>query len=424
MPRIVTLADAERALFAFIPATLRNQPYTLDRIRALLDYLHNPQQKLRVVHIAGTSGKTSTAYFIRALLQAAGKRTGLTVSPHIHTITERVQLNGQPLTERQFVAYINDFLPLVAASGLKPSYFEVLMALAYWVFAKQKVDYAVIETGLGGLLDGSNVARRADKLCVISDIGLDHTEKLGKSIVQIARNKAGIIQPGNHVIIQQQSVVAMRVVRRVAVQQGGTVEVARGTGAIQTDLPLFQQRNWTLALAAYAYVAGRDGLPVLTATQLAYAASQQPPGRLEVWQLGNKKIIIDGAHNPQKLHALYKTLAAQGITQAAVLANFVQAPAQKTQSSLKALQPLAAHLIVPEFVVMQDVGKKSVPADQLVATAVKMGYPNVTAQPNLARAFALLLTRPEPVLLVTGSLYLVSQILPLLASKQMQRSHI
>src|SRR5688572_622401 len=212
---IHTLADAETALRAYIPSAPLKDRYTLDRMQALLAFLGDPQEKLRVVHIAGTSGKTSAAYFVRGLLQASGARTGLTISPHMVSLAERVQIAGAPVSDAAFVQYIHDFLPLVEKSGLQPSYFEIIIALAFWVFAHEDVDFAVIETGLGGLLDATNTVRRADKVCVITDIGLDHTDILGETIPEIAAQKAGIIQPGNIVVVQNQQSAALNVITKI-----------------------------------------------------------------------------------------------------------------------------------------------------------------------------------------------------------------
>src|SRR4051812_41410959 len=123
----------------------RNQRvvYSLDNMRGLMNYLDNPQDKFKAVHVAGTSGKTSTAYYMSALLAAGGGKVGLTVSPHIDEINERLQINNQPLPEKEFCAALTEFLMLMEAGPIKPSWFEVMIAFAYWYFAKEKVDYAL-----------------------------------------------------------------------------------------------------------------------------------------------------------------------------------------------------------------------------------------------------------------------------------------
>ena len=217
MGRLDSIDSAVRALYEYIPQTASmKQNYSLDRLRTFLSEIGNPQETRRVVHIAGTSGKTLTAYFIRALLQEAGQVTGLTVSPHVLSITERVQINGKPLPDDEFVGYLERFLEIVRASEVPLTYFEVLVAFAQWVFDERQVDYAVVETGLGGLLDGTNTVTRADKVCVITDMGLDHTEVLGDTIEAIARQKAGIIQPGNPVFLLEQDAAATAVVAEEA----------------------------------------------------------------------------------------------------------------------------------------------------------------------------------------------------------------
>src|SRR5882672_7301509 len=142
---IKTLAEARRALEQYYYSSDRpkGQAYTLDHMRQVLDVLGNPQNSLLVIHVAGTSGKTSTSYYAAALLQASGFRVGLTVSPHVVDINDRVQINGEPLNEAEFCADLGHFLHLITQSGLKPNYFELMIAFAYWEFAAKRVDYAV-----------------------------------------------------------------------------------------------------------------------------------------------------------------------------------------------------------------------------------------------------------------------------------------
>jgi dihydrofolate synthase/folylpolyglutamate synthase len=414
MMKYQTLQAVIKALYQYLPGagvTMRHN-YTLGRMKALLNFLGDPQEKLRIIHIAGTSGKTSTTYFIEALLRVAGKTTGMTISPHIVSITERLQVNGQPITDKDFVKYANVFLPLVEQSGLRPTYFELLIAFCYWVFNQLNLDYVVVETGLGGLKDGTNTVTRADKLCVITDIGYDHTEILGETLPEIAYQKAGIIQPGNQVFVQNQDSQVLKVIGDFAKKQNAKLDVVK-QGSAPKALPTFQQRNWSMAMAAYNYLAVRDGLPKLTASQLAKASNHQPPARLEIFKVGDKTVIIDGAHNGQKMEALNQALKARGITQVAAVANFVNAAEPKLVLGLKALQQIAQHLIVPEFEILQDMARRSVPAKELAVRAGQAGFKSVEIIPKPEAALKALLARPEPVLLITGSLYLASQMRPL-----------
>jgi len=416
MKQLRSIDEAVDALYTYVPnvAALKAN-YTLDRMRQFMAKLGNPQDAYPSVHIAGTSGKTSTAYFVRSLLQNAGQVTGLTVSPHIVSVTERVQVNGVPLPDAEFVAYLNRFLPLVETSGIRLTYFELLMAFAYWVFAERNVRYAVIETGLGGLLDATNVITRPDKLCVITDIGLDHTEVLGETIEKIAFQKAGIIQPGNQVILIEQGQTAMDVVKAEAAKRHASVRAVTPIGGgTLPDSPPFQRRNMAAAVATYEYVAGRDGLSPLAAETIRTVSMHTPPGRMERRETAGRKVILDGAHNLQKLLALRLALEESGVRSAAVLASFIQAPDQKIDDSLAVLRPLASHLIVTDFSVVNDIGRVPVLAAELADRASRLGFDSVQVCPELPDAVAALLDRPESSLLVTGSLYLVSQVRKLL----------
>jgi len=212
-------------LEAYWPSRTTLHRMSLDYIRSLLDYLGNPQERLRIIHIAGTSGKTSTAYYAAALLTAAGKKAGLTVSPHVDLLNERVQINMTPLPEALFVREMNEFMACVEQGGFTPTYFELLYAFAFWEFARQQVEYAVIETGVGGLLDNTNVVTRSDKVCVLTDIGFDHTSLLGTTLPEIARQKAGIIQLHNAVFCWRQSAEVLAVFRAVTRQKQADLHI-------------------------------------------------------------------------------------------------------------------------------------------------------------------------------------------------------
>jgi dihydrofolate synthase / folylpolyglutamate synthase len=415
IPVLHTLDDVMQAFLAYAPVSMDGN-YQLDRMRSLLDCLGNPQEQLRVVHIAGTSGKTSTAYFVRGMLEAAGRRTGLTVSPHISSFNERVQIDGVPLAEDRFVKYAHTFLEIVGQSGIEPTYFELAVGLAYWVFAREAVDYAVIETGLGGLYDGTNTVRRADKLCVITDIGLDHTEILGDTVAEIAAQKAGIIQPGNHVFAGRQADEITTVISRTARSQRATLHVVPDS-SVPDELPAFQRHNWQLAAAVFAHIQQVDGLPVVPSVTYQAVAGQTPPGRWEVYERGGKTIILDGAHNPQKLQALYESLQARQIPATAVLANLVAAPEAKIRQSLAVIALFTTHLIVPEFNSGQDLkSRRSLPAADCAAYAAEasLNMADIVVQPDTQQALDALLARPEQTVVVTGSLYLVSAVRRLL----------
>lgn len=400
-----TIKEVEQALALLRPtdSLITRRDITTERTFALAALVNNPQQQLRVVHVAGTSGKTSTTYYIARLLTAAGIKTGLTVSPHITSITERVQINGRPLPDATFCAYMSEFLPLVVTDEEDlPSYFEVMMVFALWVFAREKVDYAVIETGLGGLHDSSNICRRADKLCVITDIGIDHTHILGSTIKAIAAQKVGIIAPGNTVVMYRQGRAVMDVVRRQVARQGSTLTVLSGEHAD------YQDRNFALALFAYAQLVRRDGLPLLGETVLQQIRQRQIPGRLEVISRRGVQIVRDGAHNEQKMYALVKTLKARypGRKWAVVLA---MKQGKDYETVMATLAPIMQRAVVTQFHLSQDAPIVSIEPGTLAHEFAAYGIEAVE-QPTVSAAVDLLIDEKEPHILVTGSLYMMGEI--------------
>lgn len=379
----------------------------MDTLRALLDHLGNPERSYRVVHVAGTSGKTSTAYLIRGLLEAAGFRTGLTVSPHVVAVNERVQVGGVPLPEERFVSYVNDFLPLAASLGRELTYFELGVGLALWVFAQERVEYAVVEVGIGGTRDATNALQSPDKVCVVSAVGLDHTELLGDSVDAIATHKAGIVGEGNTVIVVDQDQVVLDVVRARAREVGGRVVVA--TPPVGAH---YQERNLALARATAEVLAQRDGfaMPEVSVTET-------PPARYERFISDARRLVLDGAHNPQKVAALVDALRGDGVTGAAAMVTLLQAPDTKLVATLSLLAPVVTHLIVPEYELGDgDKVKRSFPGDVVVEQARALGISaEVVRGPE--EGLALLLARPERDLVVTGSLYLAALARPLVLAR-------
>lgn len=413
---IKNFVEAHEVLHTFYNAP-GTSTYTLDRMRVLMDYLGNPQDSLKVIHVAGTSGKTSTVYYAVALLEATGANVGMTVSPHVDEVNERVQINHTPLPEAAFCKALGEFTDIVEGSGVTPSYFELLVAFAYWEFARQKVDYVVVEVGLGGLLDATNVISREDKLCIITDIGLDHTNVLGSTLTEIATQKAGIIQTRNHVFAYSQSQEIDRVLMRAAHKRQATLHriTAVNERYYQPSLPLFQRRNLYLAEQAVNYVLVRDGKPRLTPEQIQKAAAVHIPARMELFRLGSKTLIIDGSHNSQKLRVLAASVRIKFPDQPiAALTAFVEGQDERWQRGVDVLTTLADRLIITSFKAEQDVPKASVRPATIAAYCRAISYAAVTVSPQPEAAFAALLQQPEPILLVTGSFYLLNHIRPLL----------
>lgn len=410
--------NANQALRKYIrPDTKRL--YTLDTMRKLMGYLGNPQNKLKVIHVAGTSGKTSTSYYIASLLTIAGKKIGLCVSPHIDTISERTQINMQPLPETEFCSKLTEFLRLVQKSGLSPSYFEVLVAFAYWLFEQLGVDYAVMEVGLGGLLDGTNVVSRQDKICVITDIGLDHTAILGNALHAIATQKAGIIHPDNVVLMHSQTKEVMNAISAVVHQQSGSKLIQIGnldiTQPSYSIMPPFQQRNFGLALEVFKYVARRDDIQTLTAQQLREATNTHIPARMEVRHIQHKTVIIDGSHNQQKLAALREaSQEAFPGKQINLLVAYGKNKSEYVKEALSELRSISDTITLTTFSLGQDEPRPPISPEVLVTYCRELDFKSIEVEEDPEKAFKLALAGTDEILIVTGSFYLLNHIRPLL----------
>ena len=289
----LSLDEAERAIYAHILTRSPEHDFepTLDRIRDACDLLGDPQRAFRVVHLTGTNGKTSTARMIDSLVRAHGLRTGLFTSPHLASVRERIQIDGEPIGKQAFVDLWLAVAPIIALAdersagrgGPRLSFFEVFVILAFAAFADAPVDVAVVEVGLGGSWDATNVAD--GEVAVIGPVSLDHQQYLGSDLAGIAREKAGIIKPGASVVIAAQSESVEPILREAvaaagarAAWEGDEIDVAtrvpavggqmvslRTTAGTYDDcfVPLLgehQAHNALLALAATeALLAGRRG---------------------------------------------------------------------------------------------------------------------------------------------------------------------
>lgn len=413
MSTITNFTQANKALKRFVPPKSVISNYKLDTMVKLMAHLGNPQDKLKIVHVAGTSGKTSTSYYVANLLHAAGHSTGLTVSPHIDEINERVQIDLKPLPEQEYCAELDEFIGLVNSSSLSPSHFEVMVAFAYWVFAKRHVDYAVVEVGLGGLLDGTNVVNRPDKVCVITDIGLDHTEILGNTLAEIAAQKAGIIHDGNMVFTHKQGREVMDVVQRTCHTQNATLNIVQDGTDDKYELPTFQRRNLLLARSAVEFVLQRDLRQTLNADQVAIAAQAYIPGRMEVITYKNKTLVLDGSHSEQKIKTLVSAMKQQFPGQdqdVTMLVSFGQNKQLTVNENIKLLRQLGTSIIITRFSKGQDEVRLSIEPGLLAEYAKNAGFKSIKIESNPLRALGLLVESRGEVGLITGSLYLLNDL--------------
>lgn len=401
------MKEAEKALQAYVPAVKQftGSAINLDRMQAVMQALGNPESKLRIVHVAGTSGKTSTSYYVASLLQHSGYKTGLTVSPHIDIVTERIQIQGVPLPSDVFCSYLTECIARIADLPVQPSYFELLMALAYYVFYKEGVEWAVIETGMGGLLDASNVAIRPDKLCVITDIGYDHMHILGNTLTEIAAQKAGIIHQNNSVFMYKQSHEIMTSIRaRIEAKQASLYLFDDAMVSLEADMPAYQQRNWQLAYETVCAAIGAVPPEAITASKATYI-----PGRMDIVEVARKTVIMDGAHNAQKMQAFVASFKKQ-YTNKKVTVVLAMKEGKEYKEVIDCLLPLTRVLYVTSFSTSQDLPAHALRPDIIAAYAEQRAVQNIFVEPDAERAFHAALQGSDDVVVVTGSFYLLAQL--------------
>jgi dihydrofolate synthase/folylpolyglutamate synthase len=311
--RITSYAQAQEYLLDTIDEVVsRRTSYKLDRMRALLRELGDPHRAYRTVHVGGTSGKSSTSMMIAAALQAAGKRTGLHTKPHLHAMTERARIDGAPIERERFAALLDAMMPAIertAAQFGRPTYYETLLALAFVYFADERVDVAVIEVGLGGRLDGTNVV--LPMVAAITSVGYDHTDVLGSTIEAIAFEKAGIAKPGVPLVLAVVPATARAVIERYATEVGAPlVYVSEAARRAAAELRLrtlggFQRANAATAIAVLERI--DDDLRPTRAETARALEELDIPGRMERFS-AHPDVVFDVAHNVEKAEALVAAL--------------------------------------------------------------------------------------------------------------------
>jgi dihydrofolate synthase / folylpolyglutamate synthase len=363
---------------------------SLDRIAALVEWLGHPQRTYPVIHLTGTNGKTSTTRMIDTLLREFGLRTGRFTSPHLEHMRERISLSGEAISAERFVQTYRELVPYFelvdAKSDIPLSFFEVMVGMAYAAFAEAPVDVAVVEVGLGGTWDATNVAD--GQVAVVTPIALDHTKYLGDTPELIAGEKAGIVKPGAFVVMAAQPLEVATVLLRRAGEVDATVareglefgvrgrtpavggqllEVAGLAGTYdELFLPLLgahQAHNAAVALAAVdAFLGGARGALDADVVRSAFA-KMTSPGRLEVVRRG-PTIILDAAHNPAGARA-----TAEAVAEAFTFDNLVGVVGvmadKDARGVLEALEPVLAEVVITEAAT-----ERAMDADALAAIAV------------------------------------------------------
>jgi dihydrofolate synthase/folylpolyglutamate synthase len=382
--------------------------FDMQKIRDLMDVLGSPQRAYPAIHLTGTNGKTSTARMIDALLRAHGLHTGRYTSPHLETVRERISLDGEPISEERLAATYDEVAPLAELIDARVSepltYFDMTTAMAYAAFADAPVDIAVVEVGLGGEEDATNVIDAG--ICVITPIGLDHTEWLGDTIEDIAWAKAGIIHKGATVISALQTEEAMRPLAERCAEMGATlaregsqfgvvhrdqalggqVLTLQGLGGVYDEifLPLFgahQAQNAACALAAVEAFLGAGPNKQLDPDLVREGfGGVDSPGRLERVRSA-PTILLDGAHNPHGMAATVNALEEEFsfrhlVAIVAVLGD------KDVSGLLDLLEPIAARLVVT-----QNSSPRSMPLNELAGIATEIfGEDRVTVKQTMPDA--------------------------------------
>jgi len=405
-----TFTDYERMASTYGPGE-----YDLDRMRRLLTSLGNPERAFLSLHIAGTKGKGSTAHLAEAILREAGYRTGLYTSPHLVDMRERIRLDGALVSEAEFTRTMSAMEPELRR--LRPTYFETMTAAAFLIFAHRKVDYAVVEVGLGGRLDATNVILPA--ACAITTIDYDHMDKLGHTLREIAGEKAGILKPGVPAVSSPQPPEARRVLEarselffpRFRVRSRGFVLkfTVEGPGGRRYGcrLPALGEHQAANAATAIALVE-RSGARISPAIVRRALGKARLPGRVEV--VGRRPwVIVDGAHNPVSARALAAALKI--VPRRRTILVFGASADKDYGGMLRALLPGADLAIFTRAASLRAAATSDLIRKARGRAAVAAG--SVARALGMARKAA----GPRDAIVVTGSFYVAGEALALLSRR-------
>jgi dihydrofolate synthase/folylpolyglutamate synthase len=407
-----------------------SQNFDLERMRGLLKRLGNPHDQFKSVHIAGTKGKGSTCAMIASMLQACGYKIGLYTSPHLTDVRERIQINGEMISQADFVRLVKLVEPMVERMRPRPTYFDVLTAVAFKYFAEQKVDLGVIETGLGGRLDSTNVIK--PEVTAITSISKDHMAQLGNTLAQIAEEKAGIFKPGVPAISVQQDPEADAVLKRVAEKNGAQLDItgqsiefsyrfesSRMQGphnrvCLTTShskfehlaVPLLgehQAINCGLALSVIDRLKVR-GFAINDSKAMEGLAKTVVPGRMEML-CQTPRVVVDGAHNAASLDAMLRAIG-QHIPYDSMVIIFGCCADKDVPGMLDRIAAGADKVI---FTRVNNI--RSADPNELAARYVELYGKMAQVAPSLedAMAIASRAVTKEDLICITGSFYLVGE---------------
>ena len=396
----------------------RGVKFGIDRMRLLCESLGHPERAAPCIHIAGTNGKGSVAAMLDSIFHAAGWRTGLYTSPHLVRLGERVQVDRRALSDAEIVAFTNELRVHAESLGAInpddfPSFFEFMTGAAFLHFMRSRVDISILEVGLGGRLDATNVV--TPEISVISSIGLDHCEILGDTVEKIVVEKAGIIKPGRPVVLGRLPPGAMRVARQIAAERGCEVTAVQDEfGDAIADYPVTNMecdyQRWnaaTATLVARRMPAAWRLTPSVVARGLKHV---NWPGRWQRISLGGKRLILDASHNVEGAEVLDANLArlrAQTGERPVIIAGTLGAGRAAALMPVIARHAREIHLVVPHQ-------NRATGYDEL-ETHIPADFKGRILRDTVENAFPLpdscAIGEPEDTILVTGSIYLIGEVL-------------
>ncbi len=388
--------------------------FGLERERYFLGLLGSPQNQLKVTHIAGTAGKGSTCYLISTLLSAHGFKTGLHLSPHLTDVRERFQINNKIISKKEFIFYLNKIIPFIEEVKKSKygdlSYFELLAGLAFHIFKEKKVDYAIVETGLGGWYDATNIVDRIDKVAVLTKIGFDHMEILGSTLGKIAFQKAMIINENSQSISIDQSDEAKKVITKVAKEKHAEMNFVDKQEIKLALIGEYQKENASLALKTVELLAKRDHFKLSKKKVGDVFKKAHFIGRFDVKKINGKTVVLDGAHNQPKMKAFTGALKIQYPKKKF---HFLIAfkKGKDYSQMLKYIVPLASKITITSFFSdNQDLIHLSERPNTIVSNLNKMDFKNYQIFNQPKDAFESVLKKSQTIIVITGSLYLLGEI--------------
>ena len=427
----------------------------LERVKYLLSLVDNPQDNVKIIHVAGTSGKGGTCYILSELLQKVAKKSiWLHVSPHLIDLRERIQIDGKLVDETTFVHCLNLLKPAIDTVSdsffWPPSYYEVTTSLMYLIFAMKKVDFAIVEVGCGGLLDGTNTSEKP-KYCIITKQGYDHLDIVGETMTEITRNDAGIITPDSTVITlhheesvcndiidyQCQTKNAKKVVfdmkddlcninyhqNKTTFEYKNNISTELSTFGLQFSTSLlgpFHLENLWLALTTFFTICDKEHLTIDNESLSITLQHLHRKGRFDLLTYKDKELLLDWAHNPQKMQALIDTLnvvycsgewcsSLQKQRHSPLRSFYISfKQGKQRQEMLDILIPHAREIIIGDFMTVQDFKLHSVPVEEILEYLLSKWFEHASIDTDPERVIHNYQDDNAKPLVITWSLYFLS----------------